>query len=67
MCPHCGASWYGKIKYEGNNCIIVEGMEDTDVAKEITCLACRNKYIPLNKSLVMWDFVAKALQTVKGN
>ena len=67
MCPHCGASWYGKIKYEGNNCLIVEGMEDTDVAKEITCLACGNKYIPLNKSLVMWDFVAKALQTVKGS
>ena len=42
-------------------------MEDTDVAKEITCLACGNKYVPLNKSLVMWDFVARALQTVKGN
>ena len=67
ICPHCGKGWYGKIKYKDENCVIVEGLTDTDVTKEITCLNCWNKYIPIKDSLVMWDFVARALTTVKGN
>lgn len=67
MCPHCKTGWFGKIKYVENNCVIVEGLEDTDVTKEITCLACGNKYIPIKGSLQMWDFVANALTSVKGS
>ena len=66
-CPHCGASWYGRIKYEGNHCLIVEGMEDTDVAKKITCLSCGHEYLPIETSMRMWDFVAHALKSVKGS
>lgn len=65
-CPHCGASWYGEIKYKGNHCVIVGGMEDVDVAKEITCLNCGNKYVPLEDGKEMWDFVARGIKVVKG-
>lgn len=67
MCPHCKTGWFGKVKYRGNNCVIVEGLEDTDVTKELTCLACGHRYTPINDSLMMWDFVAKAVMSVKGN
>jgi len=65
-CPHCGASWYGNIKYSGNNCVVVEGLEDVDVTKKITCLACHQEYVPIETSIKMWEFVARALRAVKG-
>ena len=67
ICPHCGKGWFGKIKYKDDKYIIVEGLTNTDVAKELTCLNCGQKYHPLNTSIMMWDFVAKAVTTVKGS
>lgn len=67
MCPHCGKGWFGKIKHEDKNQVIIEGITDTDVTKEITCLNCGKKYTPIKTSCKMWDFVAQALTTVKGS
>lgn len=54
---------------------VVEGINETDVTKELTCLNCGEKYVPINSvtgagsehDMLMWEFVAKALTTVKGS
>ena len=53
---------------------IVEGLNDTDVTEELTCLNCGGKYTPINKiagptngtTSLMWEFVAHGLTTVTG-
>ena len=79
-CPRCGVSWYGKIKYYEINekgditSFVIQGWDDVDVIKQIKCLNCGLDYVAVSgeggfHSLVaikMWDFVAKALTTVRG-
>lgn len=51
---------------------VVQGLNDTDVSKEITCLNCGHEYLPINPvtgegyARIMWDFVANGIVTVKG-
>lgn len=54
---------------------IVEGLNDTDVTKEITCLNCGKPYTVINSltggtddtTMLMDEFIAKAVTTVKGS
>ena len=92
QCPHCKLGWLStllevveNIDDNGNirlSKVIVQGMEPTDITKEIHCLACHNNYTPLSGEVIeedgckkakantcvmnMWRFVGQHLLTCRG-
>lgn len=56
QCPHCKKGWFGRelhvdvdtsVYPAKLNQFIIEGLNPTDISKELTCLNCGHTYTPL--------------------